>query len=551
MYLSVYFLCTRIILRNFASVIKIIVMRGKVKLTLMALVMMACSKEGLPAERNLNYEYGRNLSHEKIVLGERLENPYKTENITKALNSLYPTKADRVELESTDLYVRFLPENKEQCDTLVSMGLRLTDHPLDYDILVEGDWYHDPDVPEGDVTWQYAVVPIDFVFPDIRYEVIDECFLAENASTKAFEDLNWDEIERHSYILTGNEDKLVPDTKGPGDKSAPPKGRITILDEHYNDGIPIGVSGVLVSCNSFVKYDDCYTDSEGYYQMSKKFSSNIRYRIIFENELDFTIGLNMILFPASVSTLGKSSPSGVDMTVTKDSDDNLYKRCVVNNAAYDYISSCMSRSGLDIAAPPTDVNIWIFNTLRSSSAVMLHHGAVLENQSIKNYLGEYSSLLRFFLPDITIGAKGTDEYREIYSSTCHELAHASHFARVGKIYWDAYIRFIIESYITSGGITYGDGTEENAGYCEVGEMWAYFVESLMFKNRYGGNFPTFGNSHWFKPEIFRYLYARGLTCSSIFSVLDENVISKKSLERALIAEYPHKKSMIEMAFDKY
>lgn len=526
-------------------------MRGKVKIALMALVMMACSKEGPSSGRNLNYEYGKNLSHEKIVLGERLENPYKTVNITKALNELYPTKAGRVEVESTDLYVRFLPADKEECDMLLSMGLRLTDHPLDYDILVEGDWYHDPEIPEGDMTWQYAVVPVDFSFPDIKYEIIDECFIADNASTKALEGFDWEEIERQSYILTGNEEMLLPETKANKDKSVSPKGRITILDEHYNNGVPIGVAGVLVSCNSFVKYDDSYTDSQGYYQMNRKFSSEIRYRIIFKNELDFTIGLNMILVPASVSTLGKSSPGGVDMTVTTDSDDNLFKRCVVNNAAYDYISSCMSRSVLNIAPPPADVNIWIFNSLRSSSAVMLHHGAVLENESVKKFLGEYSSLLRLFLPDITIGAKGSDEYREIYSSTCHELAHASHFTRVGKDYWDTYIRFIIESYITSGGITYGDGTEDDAGYCEVGEMWAYFAESLMFKNRYGGNFPTFGNSHWFKPEIFRYLYSRGLTCSSIFSVLDENVISKKSLERALIAEYPHKKSIIEMAFDKY
>lgn len=527
-------------------------MRGKIKLALMALVMMACSKEGPSAGRNLNYEYGKNLSHEKIVLGERLENPYKTVNITKALNALYPTKAGRVEVEATDLYVRFLPTNKEQYDLLLDMGLRLTDHPLDYDILVEGDWYHDPEVPEGDVTWQYAVVPVDFTFPDIRYEVIDECFIADNASaTKAFEGLDWDEIERQAYILTGNENMLSQQTKASKDKSPSPKGRITILDEHYNNGDPVGVAGVLVSCNSFVKSDDCYTDSQGYYQMSKKFSSDIRYRIIFKNELDFSIGLNMVLVPASVSTLGKSSPTGVDMTVTQDSDDNLFNRCVVNNATYDYISSCISRNGLNIAPPPTDMNIWIFNSLRSSSAAMLHHGAVLENLDLKKFLGEYSSLLRFFLPDITIGAKGADEYREIYSSTSHELAHASHFARVGTEYWDAYIRHIIKSYITSGGITYGDGTEEDAGYCEIGEMWAYFLESLIYKKRYGGDFPTFGNSYWFKPEILRYLYAKGISCSGMFSVLDSDVVSKKGLERALIAAYPHKKSIIEMAFDKY
>ena len=521
-------------------------------LTLMALVMMACSKEGPSSGRNLNYDYGKNLSHEKIVLGERLENPYKTVNITKALNALYPTKADRVDVKTTDLYVRFLPSTQSQCDSLVAMGLRLTDYPLDYDILVEGDWYHDPDIPEGELTWQYAVVPTDFEFPDIQYEVIDECFIVDSGTaTRAFEELDWDAVERQAYILTGNETMLAPETKASKNKSYAPGGRITIVDEHYNGGEPIGVAGVKVSCNSFVKFDDDYTDANGYYQMSRKYSSDIRYRLVFQNELDFSIGLNMVLVPASVSTLGKSSPKGVDMTVTKESDDKLFKRCVVNNAAYDYISSCLSRDGLNISTPPTDINIWIFHSLRSSSAVMLHHGAVLDNSVLKTFLGEYSGLVRFFLPDITVGVKGSKEYREIYSSTCHELAHASHFSRVGTEYWDRYIRFIIKSYISSGGVTYGDGTEEDAGYCEVGEMWAYFLESLIYRNRYGGDFPTFGNSYWFKPEVFRYLSNKGLKASDIFNVLDDDIISKKELERALIAEYPHKRSIIEMAFDKY
>ena len=155
-------------------------------LALMAFVVMACSKESPSSVRDLDYDYGRKLTHDKIVLGERLENPYKTENITKALNALYPTKADRVDVRTTDLYVRFLPSTQEEFDILDSLDIRILDHPMDYAIAVEGDWYHDPDVPEGNITWQYAVVPQDFQFPDIRYEIIDECHISDNdASTRA------------------------------------------------------------------------------------------------------------------------------------------------------------------------------------------------------------------------------------------------------------------------------------------------------------------------------------------------------------------------------
>ena len=95
-------------------------MRGKITMMLMALTLMSCSKEGkVGGVRDLDYDYGKDLSHGAIVLGDRLENPYKTENITKALQSLYPTKADRVDVRTTDLYVRFLPESEEEYDRLV------------------------------------------------------------------------------------------------------------------------------------------------------------------------------------------------------------------------------------------------------------------------------------------------------------------------------------------------------------------------------------------------------------------------------------------------
>mgnify|MGYP003313636360 CR=1 FL=1 len=143
-----------------------------------------------------------------------------------------------------------------------AMGLRLIDHPLDYAIAVEGDWYHDPEVSRDSITWQYAVVPTDFVFPDIRHEIIDECYLSENdVATRSDDGIDWDEVERQAYILTGNESMLEPQTRAA--KSVRPKGRITIEDKHFNKGRPIGVAGVQVSCNSFVKFDDTYTDENG------------------------------------------------------------------------------------------------------------------------------------------------------------------------------------------------------------------------------------------------------------------------------------------------
>ena len=322
-------------------------MRGKISIVLVAIVLMSCSKESFRTGRGLDYSYGRDIPHNMIVLGDRLENPYTTENMSKALQSLYPTRADRVDVKATNLYVRFLPADDSEYEQLRGLGLDMMDHPLDYDIAVEGDWYHDPSVPENKVTWQYAVVPHGFDFPDIRYELIDECYIAENDPGTRADGIDWQEVEREAYRLTGNEGRLAePLTRASG--KMVPAGRITIEDKDYKGGQPFGVSGVMVSCNSFVKFDQAYTDRDGYYQMEKSFSSDIRYRLIFKNEKGFSIGFNLVLVPASVSTLGKSSPEGVSVTVTEDSEDKLFRRCVVNNAAYDYITRC-NPDDMDIA----------------------------------------------------------------------------------------------------------------------------------------------------------------------------------------------------------
>lgn len=516
---------------------------------ILALILVSCSKEGEVPDYGINYSYGRHLGHDRIVLGDRLENPYKTVNVTKALQSLYPTKADRVEVKATDLYVRFLPSGKEQCDRLEQMGLELVDHPLDYEIAVDGDWYHDPQVPENDVTWQYAVVPVGFEFPDgIEYEIIDECYIIGGGVTRS-DGIDWDAVEKEAYRLTGNEARYPQISTRASAKSIP-SGRITIVDENANGGKPFGVAGVKVSCNTFVKFDSAYTDRDGYYSMSKTFSSDLRYRLVFQNTKGFAIGVNLILVPASVSTLGKSSPQGVNMTVTSTSDSKLFRRCVVNNAAYEYYTRCGAED-LNLELPPLDLRIWIFSGLKASSAIMMHHDALLSNSMISSYLGKYAVLVRHLLPDITIGTEGLEDYASIYSAVCHELAHASHFSKVGTDYWDPYINYIVQSYVLQSGMTYGDGTGEDAGLCEVGEMWGYYMQSRMFKDRYGGAMPAYGTSYWFYPQIYRYLDERGMKPEQFLAVMNPDVTDRALLKQKLIEAYPSRRVMIDQVFSRY
>jgi len=514
------------------------------------LALASCSKDGNFILDPVDVQ-DASLSHGEIVLGDQLENPYSTSVVKSALQNLYPTKAAG-DVVSTDYYVRFLPADDSELAELLSKGLVLIDHPVDYSIVQDGDYYHDPSLSSDSITWQYAVVPLDFTFPeDIKYEILQDCFLSDHApSTKANLGIDWDAVEREAFRLTGNEDLICVDALTKASEKVQPSGRITIIDPDADLGQPVGLSGVKVVCNVFVNISSTYTDRDGYYTIPKKFTSNLRYRLMFQNQKGFTIGFNAILVPASVSTLGKNPPSGVNFTVDSSSDRKLFCRSVVNNAAYDYYQRC-STEDLGITAPPGDLCFWIFNSAESSSAVMLHHGTVLDEDSSNRIYKAVSYLVKIFGPDITLGTSGKNSYKDIYSITVHELAHASHFAAVGKSYWDKFIAYIVRCNVACQDL-YGDGSLTGAGHCAVGEMWAYYLQSKMYKERYGGANPSFGSNYWFHPQILTYLEDREFTASEIMAALkSDSVSSKDALQEELLELYPDRKTVINQVFNRY
>ena len=517
----------------------------------MPVLLASCTGLDLAPGEGIRDAEGNRVEHGMIVLGRQLEDPYSVENMNQALAALYPTKADRVVLAPTHLYVRFLPADAGQYELLERRGLTLLDHPVDYEIVREGDYYHDPDVAEDRITWQYTVVPKDFAFPPgIRHEVLDSCYLPpEGASTKADGGVDWDAVEREAFRLTGNGSLLDASAATKGAASAQPSGRITILDDAPGRE-PEGVRGVRVSCNSFVKFAHAYTDEEGRFEIGKTFASRPRFRLVFKNSAGFAIGLNLLLVPASVATLGKQDAVGLEYAVTRESDRRLFSRCVVNNAGYDYYKRCGAEDPA-MKAPPSNLRIWLFQRLDTGCAMMMQQGVLVDGSKLASLLGEYIALVKVFLPDITLGLKGRDSYAAIYADAIHELAHASHYMLTGREYWDRFARFVITSFVTSGFVTYGVGTEEDHGYCEVGEMWAYFLQTLFFRERYGDTAPGFGLSYWFHPQILLQLAEHGLSFSKIFQVLGPDVTDKAMLQKKLVSYYPEYKSDINQAFARY
>lgn len=118
-------------------------------------------------------ESGSNADEpKKMILGAKKPNPFARSVMTQAYNNIY--EPDVAQVPHTHLYVRFLPATPEEYKALDDTeGLILFDFPLDHEIVEQGTYYHDPAIPEENITWQYAVVPTDFIFPNVQYEVLE------------------------------------------------------------------------------------------------------------------------------------------------------------------------------------------------------------------------------------------------------------------------------------------------------------------------------------------------------------------------------------------
>lgn len=490
------------------------------------------------------------LSHDMMILGERLPDPYSVENMTKALNAVYPAGAGRTTLEPTDFYVRFLPRDEAQLKLLTDAGVQLLDHPLDYRILREGDWYHDPSVPEGNITWQYGVVPVSFEFPQsVRYERLDDCYLAEHDPATRADGVDWAEVEREAFRLTGNGDMLAPATRE--GENCIPEGRITIMDPDFSPD-PVGVKGVTVCCNSFVKIATAYTDEDGHYRMSKSFNSDVRYRLVFKNIKGFCQGINLILLPASVSTFGKQPAAGFSYTVDNYSERKLFVRCAVNNAGYDYVKAS-EKSGGAIAAAPRDLRLWVLSLLDLRFNIMMHQGVVIETwEPLASGLGEYLFMAKIVQPDVYLGVDSCIGYNEVYERTLHAFAQGGMFSRVGKEWWHRYVEYTVKSLVGSSlANPYGERGDTDSSYCELVECYSCYCQSVLYRRHYPDSDVLFGAGEWFSPQLLMYLDERGLGLEKISPLFTADVVDMEVLKLKMLSYYPEFKTVILDAFARY
>ncbi len=519
---------------------------------------------------------------------DSLPDPYAIAN----MQAVYDTYGnDNRVLQPTDLYVRVMPCDSTQLELLEDMyDLDLFDYPLDLDIPA-GEEYIDPTIPEGEFGWFYTTVKPDFVFPeDIIYEILRECYIPENGetippTTRAGEiDVEMAAYERLGYVVE-------PLTRSGGGGGLHPEGYVTMRDDSGSD---VPVVGIRVKVHSHTKIDkEVYTTSSGYYRTNKKFwQYNLKYTVVFinkkENFIIWRVTSGTIPFFARAKYKIEMKKEGGDIVITRD-NGKYWQWAAMYNATNEYYRMC---DATGITKPPHNLKIlfcpaYLATQFGGSCALMARrlHTTPLLRPLVRYYNDKevITGLERAFLqiifeingPDLIINAYddlgNADTYREIYNTMHHELSHASHFSKVGVSYWEEYIRYIVNSLISSdGSSTYGDGTGQYAGNCGVGEMWGHAMghiqecekyndtgrlsDPYIYSTSYPRSTYTYSSyrspGSWIRPDPIWALITRGvLTKKQVFDCLTSDVDTRAKLIDKMCVKYPAKVPLIRLAFD--
>ena len=487
---------------------------------------------------------------------EILPNPYALKVMQKVYD-IYSETA--ITLKATDLYVKFMPKNSTELHILkYDYDLELFDYPLDIE-LAEGDVYVNTELPESDLIWVYTTVKPDFVFPPgISYEILEECYIpADDETIGTPTRVGVVNVEDAAFTLAGYDESALIETRAKGT----PQGTIRVYDNDNRIYVP--VKGVKVRCHRIIKWATAYTDENGSYTMSQSFRYKPHYAIVFDNIKDFDIWGNWGPIARANHNLGWQSSSGYSTDIGEDS--NAWEWAVVNNAGYEYYQMC-EQTG--IIKPPAKLKVWVWKNFSSSSAPMIRRITTpigyngndpWLNFFINSIYGMTATILnqtlKIVLPDLTIGTLYSDNsrkgYERIYRTVNHELAHASHFSKVGSEYWAKYV-----SYIMTYGAYGGNDSGHNAQLCAIGEMWGHAIGYNQATEQFGASSSPIGIldtvDGWIYPQVFwRIINTNILTKKQIYDCLTSEIDTYNKLVSKLYTLYPDQATDIESVFDDY
>ena len=218
-----------------------------------------------------------------IVLGEKMNDPYNMAFMSEAFQQL---KAEGTELpfdvlEPTGLYVRVLAGSTAELDLLeADTNMTWFDFPLDYEIISNGTYYHDPTLPDS-ATWKYGVIPMNYSLPSsLQHELLYNVFIPDDYPEYEKYEEEFDRLEEISESLCGYEEE--DDEKEISTKASKwnPSATIEVWDDAIEGNIPL--QGAKVTVRRCTKYRSKITDANGYCFFEAKFKKEVNYGITWE-----------------------------------------------------------------------------------------------------------------------------------------------------------------------------------------------------------------------------------------------------------------------------
>lgn len=376
---------------------------------------------------NLNEQDGL----KKMVLGKKLENPYTVENMRKALNNIKKaikpsqkrTEQQNIEINTTHLYIRFKPVNEEELNLIErDTTLLLFDHPLDYEIEEEGDFYQDPEIPDELPTYQYTYVEIDKKLPNVAFDLLANLYLPEDDETDAEQKLTNSKsniqinskninqlLETEALKITDNLEKEEENNMAQrcwfcAPSKWKPKGKITIWDTTL--GRYIGVEGVKVRAGRWFKWRHAITNSKGEYKFVSKFRRKVRYKMDWER-YHFALRSG---FWASAQYRGPYKKGDWNWKI-RNGDRHQYYGTIFR-AAYHYYYKDIK----GLRRPPK--NTFWKSQLRIRASRRQNAGKLGSHLGVRRVWGLGDGVYIY-----TFGKSSS----QTYATTIHELAHASHW----------------------------------------------------------------------------------------------------------------------------
>ncbi|QDH79261.1 hypothetical protein FKX85_09540 [Echinicola soli] len=322
--------------------------------------------------------------------------------------------SEDISITATHLYLRFIPKNEKELDILNSDStLVLYSYPLDYEIPEGGEYYRDPEVPEGQPTYQYCAVPVDKELTEgVEYEVLEELYIPEelpaSPGARQLIEVSIDALVDEALRITGNlEEKDKRDNPAVQRKKWRPAGRITLYDKEL--GGYVGVHGVEVRARRWFTTHKGYTSSNGYYSCDGTFKRRANYSLRWER-YDFEIRSGDKPGSETAEVNGPKITEDWNLNISASSDHWMY--ALVFQASHDYYYG----NRLGLKSPPTN-SFWK-TKVKIAAYNRRNEGASGRHCKDCRFLG-LSSRIKIW--------ENTDESSRIYATTLHELAHASHW----------------------------------------------------------------------------------------------------------------------------